>query len=78
MSGTLSPVRPCFGGPVHPLERRARVSEYNPELMDIVWNAAFGRNYDAVSDDHGGYDFSQLLVSRRAVLDSKNFQVFYF
>eukprot|EP00434_Breviolum_minutum_P037515 symbB.v1.2.033265.t1/scaffold4109.1/size44509/2 len=47
---------PCDGG-------------YNPILLQNLWLRAFGRDLDPIQgDDLGGYDFSQLLVTRRAVL----------
>lgn len=47
---------PCDGG-------------YNPILLQNLWLRAFGRDLDPIQgDDLGGYDFSQLLVTRQAVL----------
>ncbi|CAE7949359.1 unnamed protein product, partial [Symbiodinium sp. KB8] len=43
---------------------------YNPRLLENMWQMIFGRPLDPFSgDDLGGYDFSQLLVTRRAVLN---------
>lgn len=42
--------------------------DFNPVLFENLWLLAFGYPYDRVADDFGGFDFSQLLVSRKAVL----------
>eukprot|EP00930_Biecheleria_cincta_P001585 TRINITY_DN102720_c0_g1_i1.p1 TRINITY_DN102720_c0_g1~~TRINITY_DN102720_c0_g1_i1.p1 ORF type:complete len:679 (-),score=86.89 TRINITY_DN102720_c0_g1_i1:34-2070(-) len=42
---------------------------YNPRLLENMWRIIFGRELQPeAGDDLGGYDFSQLLVSRQAVL----------
>lgn len=42
---------------------------YNPHLLENLWRMAFGRQIDPGSgDDMGAYDFSQILVSRSAVM----------
>eukprot|EP00928_Gymnodinium_smaydae_P092180 TRINITY_DN75992_c0_g1_i1.p1 TRINITY_DN75992_c0_g1~~TRINITY_DN75992_c0_g1_i1.p1 ORF type:complete len:720 (-),score=96.93 TRINITY_DN75992_c0_g1_i1:484-2577(-) len=57
----------CDGSPRHPLDRQARFGEYNGVLLENLWRLTFQRPFDAVSDNFGGYDFSQILVSRRAI-----------
>jgi hypothetical protein len=57
-------VEPWKGGRIGPCD-----SGYNPILLQNLWRMAFGRDLDPLhGDDLGGYDFSQLLVTRRAVL----------
>ena len=57
-------VEPWKGGRIGPCD-----SGYNPILLQNLWRMAFGRDLDPLQgDDLGGYDFSQLLVTRRAVL----------
>ncbi|CAK9105811.1 unnamed protein product [Durusdinium trenchii] len=56
-------VEPWKGGKIGPCD-----SGYNPILLQNLWRMAFGRKLDPVGgDDLGGYDFSQLLVTRRAI-----------
>ena len=57
-------VEPWKGGHIGPCD-----SGYNPILLQNLWMMAFGRPLEPTEgDDLGGYDFSQLLVTRRAVL----------
>ncbi|CAE7204627.1 RPL27B [Symbiodinium natans] len=57
-------IEPGAGGRLGPCDRG-----YNPRLLENMWRMVFGRDLDPFSgDDLGGYDFSQLLVTRRAVL----------
>eukprot|EP00438_Fugacium_kawagutii_P007968 Skav221213 [mRNA] locus=scaffold2467:147969:149066:- [translate_table: standard] len=58
-------IEPWKGGRIGPCD-----GGYNPVLLQNLWRMAFGRDLDprGSGDDLGGYDFSQLLVTRRAVL----------
>lgn len=58
----------CNGRPLQPLARDAHFGIYNPVLLENLWRLAFGRAFTAPIDDFGGFDFAQLLVSRRAAL----------
>mmetsp|Transcript_63248 Transcript_63248/g.206384 ORF Transcript_63248/g.206384 Transcript_63248/m.206384 type:complete len:650 (+) Transcript_63248:178-2127(+) len=56
----------CFNHPPQPLARGVRFGDFNPVLFENVWRWTFGCDFDARTDDFGGFDFSQLLVSKRA------------
>ncbi|CAJ1401798.1 unnamed protein product [Effrenium voratum] len=56
-------VEPWEGGKIGPCD-----SGYNPRLLQNLWRMVFGTDLSPFAgDDLGGYDFSQLLVTRRAV-----------
>lgn len=65
MDATTSRLGLCDANIGHPLAAGATFG-YNPALLENLWRLAFRRPFNATTDHFGGYDFSQLLVSRRA------------
>lgn len=43
------------------------VGDYNPVLLTRIWELLFQENLDPRKHDFGGFDFNQILVSRRAM-----------
>lgn len=66
-------VGPCAGHSAQPLAKDARWGDFNPVLFENMWLRTFGCPFDPIADDFGGYDFSQLLVSRRAAQSRPSF-----
>lgn len=57
----------CFRHPAQVLAKDASFGDFSPTVLENLWSLVFRCPFDARVHDFGGYDFSQLLLSRRAV-----------